>query len=110
MNYVWPITTKAQRAAKCDSCFAEENEMAADRNGIAGENSTEFETEKESFSEQHPYYGTSKDVVDRYTHCVLCGANLHFSHVTDFSKNLTQETARCPECGVKVRQIMHRLQ
>ena len=57
-----------------------------------------------------PSYGTAKDVVARYTHCALCGANLHFTHVTDFSRNLTQETARCPECGIKARQAMHRLQ
>ena len=56
------------------------------------------------------FYGNSKEVVARYTHCALCGANLHFTHVTDFSRNLTQETARCPECGVKARQAMHRLQ
>jgi uncharacterized protein with PIN domain len=54
--------------------------------------------------------GTAKDVVDRYTHCVLCGANLHFTHLTDFSRNLTQETAKCPECGVKVRRVVHKLQ
>lgn len=56
------------------------------------------------------YYGTAKDVVARYTHCALCGANLHFSHVTDFNRNLTQETAKCPECGVKARRVLHRLQ
>jgi len=56
------------------------------------------------------YFGTAKDVIERYTHCVLCGANLHFTHVTDFSRNLTQETAKCPECGVKVRRVLHKLQ
>ena len=56
------------------------------------------------------FYGTAKEVVQRYTHCALCGANLHFTHVTDFSRNITQETARCPECGVKVRRLVHRLQ
>lgn len=61
----------------------------------------------ESFS---PIFGTAQEVVARYTHCGLCGANLHFSHVTDFSRNLTQEIARCPECGVKIRQVLHRLQ
>jgi len=55
-------------------------------------------------------YGTASEVVDRYTHCTLCGANLHFSHITDFSRNLTQETAKCPECGIKARQVLHRLQ
>jgi uncharacterized protein with PIN domain len=56
------------------------------------------------------FYGTAKEVMDRYNHCVLCGANLHFSHMTDFSRNITQETAKCPECKIKVRRIMHRLQ
>jgi hypothetical protein len=56
------------------------------------------------------FFGDVKDVVARYTHCALCGSNLHFNHITDFAKNLTQEIARCPECGVKARQILHRLQ
>lgn len=56
------------------------------------------------------YIGTAGDVVAKYTHCAICGANLHFSHVTDFRRNLTQETARCPECGIKARQVLHKLQ
>lgn len=64
-------------------------------------------TELEAITQFH---GNSKDAMDRYTHCVLCGANLHFTHSTDFSRNLTQETAKCPECGVRVRSVMHRLQ
>jgi hypothetical protein len=56
------------------------------------------------------FFGTAKEVVERYTHCALCGANLHFTHITDFAHNLTQETAKCPECGVKARQIIHKLQ
>lgn len=59
---------------------------------------------------QMQFFGTSKEVLDRYNHCTLCGSNLHFSHVTDFSRNLTQETARCPECGIKIRRMMHKLQ
>jgi DNA-directed RNA polymerase subunit RPC12/RpoP len=53
--------------------------------------------------------GTAKDRVERYTHCALCGANLHFTHITDFSRNLTQESARCPECGISKGQLTHRL-
>jgi uncharacterized protein with PIN domain len=64
----------------------------------------------ESIDSLSEFFGTAKDVVERYTHCALCGANLHFTHMTDFSRNLTQETARCPECGIKVRKMMHRLQ
>lgn len=56
------------------------------------------------------YIGTAEEVVARYTHCVLCGSNLHFSYMTDFARNITQETAKCPECGIKVRRIMHKLQ
>jgi DNA-directed RNA polymerase subunit RPC12/RpoP len=57
-----------------------------------------------------PLFGSAPEVVQRYTHCALCGANLHFTHLTDFSRNVTQETAKCPECGLKVRRVMHRLQ
>jgi uncharacterized protein with PIN domain len=56
------------------------------------------------------FFGTATELVAKYTHCSFCGANLHFTHITDFSKNLTQETARCPECGVKVRRVIHKLQ
>lgn len=76
----------------------------AERNDLPSDNTTEV---TESLSQ---FFGTAKEVVERYTHCVLCGANLHFSHVTDFSRNLTQETARCPECGIRVRRVVHRLQ
>ena len=56
------------------------------------------------------FFGTAEEVMARYTHCSLCGAHLHFSYFTDFGQNLTQETAKCPECGVRARQILHKLQ
>lgn len=56
------------------------------------------------------FFGTAKDMIARYTHCALCGANLHFTYATNFTQNIAQETAKCPECNVKVRQIVHRLQ
>ena len=56
------------------------------------------------------FFGSTQEVVDRYTHCILCGANLHFTHHTDFSRNLTQEHAKCPECGIQVRSVIHKLQ
>lgn len=61
-------------------------------------------------SDYSQFFGKAKDVVNRYTHCDLCGGNLHFTHSTDFTRNLTQETAKCPECGVQVRAVLHRLQ
>jgi len=78
-----------------------------ERNDTPSEESNETTDANEALAQ---FFGTAQDVIQRYTHCVLCGANLHFTHMTDFSRNLTQETARCPECGVKVRRVMHRLQ
>ncbi len=54
--------------------------------------------------------GTAEEVVERYCHCHLCGSNLHFTYSTDFAKNLSHETARCPECGIRARQLTHKLQ
>jgi len=62
---------------------------------------------KEGFS---PSTGTAKDVLARYSHCAICGANLHFTYVTNFATNLTEEMAKCLECNVKARHIVHRLQ
>jgi predicted RNA-binding Zn-ribbon protein involved in translation (DUF1610 family) len=56
------------------------------------------------------FFGTAKDVVARYTHCTNCGANLHFTHQTDFGKNLTFESAKCPECGHQAHRTHHKLQ
>ena len=56
------------------------------------------------------FCGSARDVMHRYTHCAVCDGNLHFTYMTDFGKSLTQETARCPECAVKVRRLTHRLQ
>lgn len=56
------------------------------------------------------YFGTPREIVLRYTHCALCGSNLHFSHSADFARNLTVETAKCPECGIRIRRVLHKLQ
>jgi hypothetical protein len=66
--------------------------------------------EAQTTAVSHQFFGAAGDVVAKYSHCALCGANLHFSHVTDFSRNLTQETAKCPECAVTARRMLHRLQ
>lgn len=81
-----------------------EGNQMDERNDLPVEDTLE---ETDAFSQ---FFGTAREVVARYTHCALCGANLHFTHITDFSRNLTQETARCPECGVRVRKLVHRLQ
>ncbi|MBU6376162.1 MAG: hypothetical protein KGQ59_09220 [Bdellovibrionales bacterium] len=53
---------------------------------------------------------SADEVLLKYTRCVHCQSRLHFSYLTDFSRNLTQETARCPECQNQAHQVMHRLQ
>jgi DNA-directed RNA polymerase subunit RPC12/RpoP len=75
-----------------------------ERNDVPSEENPEGNTALSQF------FSTAKEALARYTHCSVCGAHLHFTHVTDFSKNLTQETARCPECGVRARRHTHRLQ
>jgi len=57
-----------------------------------------------------PMVGTSKNVVQRYSHCNICGGRLHFNYVTDFSRNTTHEKSSCPECGLEAKQSLHRLQ
>lgn len=56
------------------------------------------------------FFDTVKQAVEKHTHCPICHSNLHFSHLTDFARNLTHESAQCPECGIKVRKLTHRLQ
>jgi len=56
------------------------------------------------------FFGSVAQVVEKYTHCMICGSHLHFTHMTDFSRNLTQESAKCPECGVSARRVLHKLQ
>lgn len=57
-----------------------------------------------------PVVGTTEQVVQKYSHCSLCGGRLHFNYITDFSRNTTHEKASCPECGLDARQVLHRLQ
>ena len=57
-----------------------------------------------------PFFSSAKDAMAKYSHCAICGGNLHFTHMTDFIQNLPQEVAKCPECGVRARKLMHRLQ
>lgn len=59
---------------------------------------------------ESPFFGTAKDMMAKYCRCGHCGAFLHLTHVTDFVRNLTQETARCLECGQHARRVIHRLQ
>jgi hypothetical protein len=57
-----------------------------------------------------PMVGTSKSVIQRYTHCDFCGGRLHFTYSTDYMRNTTNERTSCPECKLEAKQVLHRLQ
>jgi len=50
------------------------------------------------------------EALQKYSLCAHCQSRLHFAYLTDFSRNLTEETARCPECHKQSHRVMHRLQ
>ncbi len=77
---------------------------------LALESAVESSIEQGPVPSISPMVGTSERVVQRYSHCNLCGGRLHFNYTTDFSRNTTQEKASCPECGLDARQVLHRLQ
>ncbi len=74
------------------------------------ETKTGEHVELQGASGQNDHLDNAQQVLLKYTRCVHCQARLHFSYLTDFSRNLTQETARCPECQSQAHQVMHRLQ
>jgi hypothetical protein len=105
-----PTTTCGPRANK-SRARTSRNEIEMEGNNMAATTLTQETQAEEITQDSAPhFFGDVKTVVARYTHCALCGSNLHFNHITDFAKNMTQEIARCPECGVKARQVMHKLQ
>ena len=85
------------------------NEMTDDLE-LSDEISTEFEVQKGPTPSIAPMVGSMERVVQRYSHCGICGGRLHFNYASDFSRNLTEEKASCPECGLDCRQVLHRLQ
>lgn len=62
------------------------------------------------FEEYRDCFGDAGEVMKRHLLCNLCGAHLHFNHLSDFRNGIIQETARCPDCGVRIRQRLHKLQ
>ena len=72
--------------------------------------SSEPEAQKGPIPSISPLVGGRDQVIQRYSHCGVCGGRLHFNYASDFSRNLTEEKASCPECRLDTRQILHRLQ
>ncbi len=62
------------------------------------------------FEEYKDCFGEPSEVMKKHLLCGLCGAHLRLNHMADFKHGLVQETARCPDCGIRVRQRLHKLQ
>ena len=62
------------------------------------------------FEEYRDCFGEPREMMKKHLLCTLCGGHLHFNHLLDFKNGLSQETARCPDCGVRIRQRLHRVQ
>lgn len=48
--------------------------------------------------------------VEDYNTCCLCGTELYFTHVTNFSANEVTEEAFCECCRIRTRKDQHSLQ
>ena len=62
------------------------------------------------YEEYRECFGDTNDVMKRLLLCTLCGGHLHFNHMTDYRNNLVQETSRCPDCGIRIRSRLHKMQ
>ncbi len=89
--------------------MAKHSEMTDDLN-FSDENTLETAVQKGPTPSIAPLVGSVDRVIQKYSHCGVCGGRLHFNYASDFSRNLTEEKASCPECGLDSRQSLHRLQ
>lgn len=48
--------------------------------------------------------------VEDYNHCPLCGTELLYTHVTDFSYLKVNEEAHCEACNIRTKKDEHVLQ
>ncbi|MBU6153214.1 MAG: hypothetical protein KGP28_02825 [Bdellovibrionales bacterium] len=89
--------------------MAKHTEMTDDLD-LIDEGNLETAVQKGPIPSIAPLVGSLDRVVQKYSHCGVCGGRLHFNYASDFSRNLTEEKASCPECGLDSRQSLHRLQ
>lgn len=52
----------------------------------------------------------AENAVKRHSRCPVCNSHLHFIYQTDFHQNLAYESVKCPECSIRIRRVLHRLQ
>jgi hypothetical protein len=59
------------------------------------------------FEKFEEYYGDEKQVKKIINECKLCGSKLVHTHLSDYKNLIVQESARCPECGIGARKLIH---
>ena len=58
----------------------------------------------------HVSCSRTSEIVQEYNSCILCGSELLFVHVTDFSEDVVFEESSCPSCKIKSKKKAHKLQ
>lgn len=61
------------------------------------------------FEKFEEYFGGVNQVKKTIDECEICGANLVFTHLSDYRNFFVQETSRCPECGGNHKKLIHSL-
>ena len=59
------------------------------------------------FEKFEDYFGDIKQVQRIIDECRICGSKLVFTHLSDYSNMLVQESGRCPECGDGSKKLIH---
>lgn len=59
------------------------------------------------FERYEEYFGTIENVSKIINDCKSCGSKLILSHMPDYKNLIVQETARCIECGIGNRKVIH---
>ena len=59
------------------------------------------------FEKFEEYYGDAGQVKRIIDECKICGSQLVFTHLSDYSNMIIQESARCPECGDGNKKLIH---
>ncbi len=59
------------------------------------------------FEHFEEYFGDTLQVQKIIDECKVCGSQMIFTHLADYTNLFIQETARCPDCGADHRKLIH---
>lgn len=54
--------------------------------------------------------GDIDTLLHHYLNCPMCESRLRFNVQTRYAHGVCEESVDCPECGLKVRKLMHAIQ